>query len=257
MGFAKALQVSPSCNPHYQYQDYARAEGDLMRHPLSLLTKEVPPLGLRLDNTCILMQDIHAPFTDTCDGWLAREAHRLMVRREFDEYYEQITIALNNCRKLLELARGLKLPVTYTCLGYAPPAAPSFLQKSMGWIWDLTDDDGRFPAGLEPSNDEPVFPKAGWGSLASRDFQIYLHEHAVRNVILAGSLFDFGIRHTSYELADAGYHVLIVSDAVAALTNGADQPTRGNVAHGVTKLRTTAEIEALLCELKTRPTVWV
>jgi nicotinamidase-related amidase len=217
-----------------------------MRFPLPLLTLEVKPLHLRMDNTCLLLQDVHAPFTDHRRGWLSKEASRKVVEREFDEYFSRLELVSGNFEKLLILFRELNLPVVFTCLGYYAPENPSSLQQAMGWDWDLRGGEGKFIDPMKPIDGEMVFSKPGWGSLSSSDFKAFLHNRNLTNVILCGTLFDFGIQHSAYELVDAGHSVLIVSDAVVSSTEAADAPVRGNLGHGMTKFRTTAEVCGLL-----------
>ena len=68
--------------------------------------------------------------------------------------------------------------------------------------------------------------------------------------MLAGVPFDFGIRQTCGELADRGIGSLVVSDAVASITQTGQTYSRGNVAHGLTKLRSTGELLGLLSDLE-------
>lgn len=228
-----------------------------MRHPLPLLTNEVMPISMRLDNTCLLLQDVHVPFTDSENGWIAREATKKVVQREFDEYFAKVDTVISNCHSLLKQARQLNLLTVFTCFGYTPPALPSPLQRAMGWVWNLTEDSGDFPTVIQPLASEAIFPKPGWSSLSSSAFQTYVAEQEISNFILVGSLLDFGIQHTSYALADAGLSTLIISDAVSSLTDASDAPTRGNLGHGMTKFRTTAETILLLERLKDEKTVLI
>ena len=108
-----------------------------MRHPLTLLTKEVPALDLTPDNTCLLLQDLHAPFADPEDGWLADRARNKVLSREFDEYFDTLNRVAPNITKLINVARELGLPVVYSCLGIDPPDAPSAFQTATGWLWNL------------------------------------------------------------------------------------------------------------------------
>ena len=75
--------------------------------------------------------------------------------------------------------------------------------------------------------------------------------HSFRNIGLSppslpAHVYDFGIRQTCYELTDLGVSSLVASDAVVALTHAGQSHTSGNLAHGLTKLRSTAEILDLL-----------
>lgn len=226
-----------------------------MRHPLSLLTREVPPVPLDRSRTVLLLQDLHAPFADPDDGWLAREARRKVVSREFDEYLAQVPTVVANAARLLGAARGLGLAVHHVV--WAHQGQPGPLAEAMGWSWGLGEPDAAFPDAVAPAAGEPVHAKPGWGALASASLRRALTGGGVDAVLLAGLPFDFGIRHTCYELADAGLRTLVASDATAALTAAAEAPTRGNLAHGATKARSTDELLDLLARVPDEGCVWV
>jgi nicotinamidase-related amidase len=228
-----------------------------MRHPLSLLTREVAHVPLTATRTVLLLQDLHAPFTDAADGSLAREARRRFVTREFDEYWDGVPAAVANAGRLLAAARGLGLPVHHVVWGHRRGEAPSALQEAMGWAWDLDGPDGAFPDALRPRPGEAVHAKRGWGALTSPGLRAALADGGIEAVVLAGLPFDFGVRHSCLELADAGYRTLLASDATAALTSAAEAPARGSLAHGATKLRSTAETLDLLARVPAEGTVWV
>ena len=228
-----------------------------MRHPLSLLTREVAPVPLDQERTALVLQDLHAPFTDAREGALAREARRRGVEREFDEYWGVVPDALTNAARLLVAARGLGLTVHHVRWGVAPGDDPSDLQTAMGWTWPLAGDAAAVDERLAPADGEPVHAKPGWGAWGSPGLRAALRDARVTTVVLCGLPFDFGIRHSAYEFADAGLRTLIASDATAALTAAAEAPTRGNLAHGATKLRSTAEVLDLLGRVPAETTVWV
>lgn len=226
-----------------------------MRHPLSLLTREVAPVPLSREGTVLVLQDLHAPFADPREGWLAREARRKFVAREFDEYFAQVPIAVANAARLLEAARGLGLAVHHVV--WAHEGAPSALAAAMGWTWRLGGPDAAFPPAVAPAAGERVHAKPGWGALGAPSLRAALAAPGVEAVLLAGLPFDFGVRHTCFELADAGLRTLVASDATAALTAAAEAPTRGNLAHGASKARSTDEVLDLLARVSAEGRVWV
>jgi nicotinamidase-related amidase len=228
-----------------------------IRHPLPLITREVPALRLTRDHACLLLQDLHAPFADAPQGHLARRAREKVLTREFDEYFDALELIGPNISRVLARARELGIAVVYSCLGYLPPAEPSALQKAMGWEWDLSGEDGRFPAAWQPREGEPLFAKPGWGALGSAGLEPYLRERGIDTVILVGTMFDFGLRQTAGELTDRGFGCLIVSDAIAALTQVGRTYIGGNVLHGMTKLRSTGELLQLLANLDAQNAVLV
>jgi nicotinamidase-related amidase len=221
----------------------------VLRHPLTLLTREVRPIVLRPGTTWLLAQDLHAPFTDVEAGALAAAAAHKVVSREFDEFTDTLNLVTPNLERVLQAARTHQFGVVYSCLGYAPNELPSPFQVATGWLWQVPDDDGGFPPAFAPLPGEPVFTKPGWGALANPALVRALQQQAVESVVIIGTMFDFGIRQTCYELADRGIGCLVISDAVVPLTLAAQAATSGNLAHGLTKLRSTAEFLDLLTVL--------
>ena len=58
-----------------------------VRHPLTLVIKESLPLNLTVENTCLLLQDLHSPFMDDENGWLVNKVNQKVLMREFDDYF--------------------------------------------------------------------------------------------------------------------------------------------------------------------------
>jgi nicotinamidase-related amidase len=222
----------------------------MLRHPLPLLTREVAPLALRPGSTWLLVQDLHAPFADLEGGALARLATAKVVGREFEEYGDALRLIGPNLEALIAAARDSGLGVVYSCLGHEEGQEPSAFQAATGWCWNLDGRDGDFPVGWGPHQGESVFPKPGWGALASPGFATFLEEHEIANLVVVGAMFDFGIRQTCYELMDRGIGSLVVSDAVAPVTLAAQAHVSGNLAHGLVKLRSTAELLDLLVTMR-------
>jgi nicotinamidase-related amidase len=217
-----------------------------MRHPLTLLTDEVPGIRLEPGRSCLILQDVHNPLADARDGWLARKAAEKVLSREFDEYFETLRLVAGNFRVLAEACRAAGIAVTYVSLGLPLNGHPSAFQKATEWIWDVDGLGWGFSDDWHPNTRDHIFVKQGWGALSSPAFRAFLSEHQIQSAIVAGTFYDFGIRQTCYELTDLGVSSLVASDAVVALTHAGQSHTSGNIAHGLTKLRSTAEILDLL-----------
>lgn len=228
----------------------------LIRHPLTLVTEHVPAIPLNRSRCCLLLQDVHAALTSPVDGWLAQRARAKVLSREFAEFEGALKIMRTNLGRLTSAVRPCGIPVVYSSLGFTPPAQPSAFQRATGWTWDLSSPDGTFDPAWQPVPGEFQFSKPGWGALANPDFEAYLQRMGIETVIVAGSLFEFGIRQTCGELADRGYQPLVITDAVAALTQ-AGSVVRGQMAHGLTKLRSTGELLDLLEQVRAGEAVWV
>ena len=217
----------------------------VLRHPLTLVTRESRPVTLTAETACLLLQDLHAPFADPEHGWLARRVKRKVLTTEFDEYFELLGVISENIPKVLGAARRLGMAVVYASLGYRDDNVSAF-QRATGWQWDLKAEDGRYLPSWAPHEHELVLPKPGWSALSNPAFASYLAGSNLTNVVVMGAMLDFGISQTCLELSDRGVGSLVVSDAVAALTRAGQDYVSGNIAHGLIKLRTTGEVLDLL-----------
>lgn len=229
----------------------------IIRHPLPLLTNEVPRIALNQAQTIVLAQDVHRPFADGEAGWLAQRARAKVLTREFDEYFQALALVSPNISRVLTKARELSLQVIFSCLGHRPSTVLSTFQEASGWTWTLDEIESTFPEEWRPQSNEPIFVKPGWGATATPTLTEFLTSSDIRNVILLGTMFEFGIRQTALELADRGLGVLVVADGVVALTQAGEKQCRGKLAHGLTKLRTTAELLDLLDRLPEEGTVLI
>ena len=164
----------------------------MLRHPLTLLTQEVPPLALRPGATWLLVQDLHTPFADVEFGALARMATDKVLRREFDEFTDALQLIGPNVESVVVAAREQGLGVVYSCLGYERDDEPSLFQEATGWRWRLDGFETMFPAAWRPAVGDPVFAKPGWGALANPAFARFLEERGIENLLVAGAMFDLG-----------------------------------------------------------------
>lgn len=217
-----------------------------MRHPLTLLTAEVPAIELRPGATCLILQDVHNPLADAGNGWLARRAREKVLIREFDEYFDMLQLVSGNFRTLADACRQSGIEIVYVSLGVPAGKDASAFQQATGWTWEVDVPEWGFPEEWQPTDDEREFSKPGWGAPCSSEFVTYLRDNEIQSAIVAGTMYDYGIRETCYQLTDLGIASLVASDAVVALTHAGQAHTSGNLAHGLTKLRSTAEILDLL-----------
>ncbi len=228
-----------------------------VRHPLTLIIKETRALTLTAENTCLLLQDLHSPFTDDTDGWLVNKVNQKVLMREFDDYFHLLRLIRPNIPRVLETARRMGIRVAYSCLGHGTFESASLFQLATGLDWDLTTPHGRHPEAWRPLDNEPVYSKPGWSALANPNFVTFLATNKITNVIVMGSMLDFGLRQTCLDLSDRGIQSLIVSDASFGLTDAGHIFTADAVTHGLVKMRTTGELLLLLQTLANKGSVLI
>lgn len=217
----------------------------VLRHPLTLITKETRSLHMKSGNTCLLLQDLHSPFSDAKSGWIATRVRKKILSAEFREYFDLLALITKNIPQVLKACREQGLHVAFSSLGYRNDQI-SDLQQATGWSWDLDGIDGTYPISWRPINNEPIFSKPGWSAMSNPAFLKFLEEKGITNVLIVGCMLDYGISQTSLDLSDMGISSLLVADAVAALTRASQDYVSGNLAHGLIKLRTTAEVLGIL-----------
>ena len=217
-----------------------------VRHPLTLIIKETLPLNLKVQNTCLLLLDLHSPFMDDKDGWLVNRVNQKVLMREFDDYFHLLGLIRPNIPRILEACREMSIPVAYSCLGHWADEPASLFQQATGLDWNLSGPLGRHPEEWQPRNGEPVFSKPGWSALANPKFAAFLAENDIENVVIMGALLDFGVSQTCLHLSDHGIQSLIIGDAAFGLTDAGHTYTADSVAHGLVKIRNTGEFLLLL-----------
>ena len=173
-----------------------------------------------------------------------------VLDREFDEYFRILRLISPNITSLLITCRKQEIPILYSCLGYFPPEGPSVFQDTTGWDWDLSGPSGTFPEEWTPTGSDKVFSKPGWSALSNPGLREWIAMLHIDTVMIVGTMFDFGIRQTCVDLGDNGIGSLVLSDGVAALTQAGQEYTGNSIAHGLIKLRNTAETINLLNTLK-------
>ena len=113
------------------------------------------------------------------------------------------------------------------------------------------------PTNGSPPKTNPSSPKPGWSALANPKFAAFLDDNDIANVIIMGSMLDFGVRQTCLDLSDHGIQSLIVGDAAFGLTDAGHIYTNDAVTHGLVKTRTTGELLLLLKTLQQNGSVLI
>jgi nicotinamidase-related amidase len=214
-------------------------------------------MSISKTNTILLLQDLHAPFADVSNGLLIKKAKAKVIMREFEEYVELVNQMTPNIPLMLNACREIGIPVIYSCLGIKGKEKLPPLLDAFGWDWDLQGPLGKFDPDWEPMDKEPVFVRGGWSALTNIEFLGLLENAKIANVLVMGTLLEYGIRQTTVELGDMDISSLIISDGTAALTRFSQDFTSDSIAHGLIKLRSTGEVLDILDRCKRESSVLV
>jgi len=214
-------------------------------------------MSISKTNTILLLQDLHAPFADVSNGLLIKKAKAKVIMREFEEYVELVNQMTPNIPLMLNACREIGIPVIYSCLGIKGKEKLPPLLDAFGWDWDLQGPLGKFDPDWKPMDKEPVFVRGGWSALTNIEFLGLLENAKIANVLVMGTLLEYGIRQTTVELGDMDISSLIISDGTAALTRFSQDFTSDSIAHGLIKLRSTGEVLDILDRCKRESSVLV
>ncbi len=213
------------------------------RVPFTLATAAIPRICLRPTNTALLIQDMQRLFVDREYG-LGKVAAERGILVEFEPYYTQLEKVVENIARLKTELKKAGMPVIYTRWAYDPKkdiaAAP--LQRATGFDVSLQEEGSRIVERLQPDEEDIVVSKGGFGAFSDTELDQLLAQMNIDNLILTGVITEFGI--------NLGYHPLVISDGTASMTYATQSRTLGEMAYGLTKVRSSGELLTYLEEMK-------
>ena len=212
-----------------------------IRRPFPLVTRSVPRMSVRPENTVLLIQDMQCFLTDSQAG-IADVARHRGVSTEFDEYYEQVAAVIDNIANLREQLSGFGIPSCYTRWVRERPALMTPLQRALDILPEVDDAAAEIVEPLAPEEETDVFLKGGLGAFSSPTLSAALTERRIENIIVCGVITEFGIQATTLQAMDLGYRPLIVADCCASMTYATKEATLDGLSFGVTKVRPWREL---------------
>ena len=156
-------------------------------------------IGLR-DRPAVIVVDFSCGFTDTACALGSDLAEEIEATR-----------------RLLDAARGERIPVIFTTIGYDedlvdagiwPEKMPALSELRLGTRWVQIDERlGRRP-------DEPVVVKKGASAFFGTNLTAILAARAIDSVILCGATTSGCIRATAIDLLQHGYPTVVPRECV-------------------------------------------
>ena len=220
-----------------------------VRRPLTLVTRSVPRMSVRRENTVLLIQDMQGFLVEPETG-IAAVAGDRGVSTEFDEYFEQIPVAVANIANLRAHLADLGIPTCYTRWISDRPAVMSPLQRALDILPEAEDAAAEIIDLLTPADNPDVFDKGGMSAFSAPSFSSALIERRIENIILCGVITEFGLQATALQAMDLGYRPMIVGDCCAAMTFATNELTLDGLSFGIAKVRPWQELCYGLEELK-------
>ncbi len=212
-----------------------------IRTPFPLVTRSVPRMSVRPENTVLLIQDMQRFLADSQAGMADVARHR-GVSTEFDEYYEQVASATDNIANLRDQLAGFGIPSCHTRWVRERPALMTPLQRALDILPEADDAAAEIVEPLAPTDETDVFLKGGMGAFSSPTLSTALAERRIENLIVCGVITEFGIQATILQAMDLGYRPLLVGDCCASMTYASKDVSLDVLSFGVAKVRPWREL---------------
>lgn len=92
--------------------------------------------------------------------------------------------------------------------------------------------------------------KHNWGAFYGTDLDVQLRRRGIKTIILTGIATSIGVDTTAREAAQAGYDLILVSDAMTDVNAIAHQSTLDYIFPRLGKVRSLAEVQAVIDQAK-------
>ena len=127
-----------------------------------------------------------------------------------------------------------------------PNAPPQFKPIVSGGTWEAQVIDA-----LRPTASDYLIPKYRWSAFAQTYLDLALRTRKIDTIILAGGSTDVGIASTAFAARDLDYNLVIASDACTSPEQDNHEQFMGRIFPRMARVRTAAEIVAMLRVIKT------
>jgi nicotinamidase-related amidase len=142
------------------------------------------------------------------------------VREALREYDLRVAKAVRNGQRILEACRKKGYDIMHIKLGAQTnnPRHTAKINRKANFIVPMDSEKGRFLEGLEPVEEELVFPKTNGGAFTGTNLDFVLRNMDIENIIVIGFLTDQCVLATTIYGGDIGYDVLLINDACVGTT---------------------------------------
>lgn len=134
-----------------------------------------------------------------------------VVTTNFPSTHDMETVVANAAR-LASSFRERALPVVLTLADLNnPPAGRTQYDRPRATVPSTAL---ALSSALDADESDIVLTKSGWGAFQGTDLEETLLARGVTQVVVAGLATGFGVESTARQAYDAGFHVVLVSDAM-------------------------------------------
>ncbi len=218
------------------------------RVPFKNLAAAVPPFPLARGGAALLVLDVHR-FTADVNAGYGRLAAERGIRRELEEYYEQLQQVQVNLKRLLLGCRQRGVAVLFTRLVAHPRGGNDGVsaQARVTGFWTTGGSiEAEFLPGLAPAAGEEIIDKTAVSAFGVPETEAALGRRGVRYLVLAGVSANGAVEHTARDAGDRGFGVVVASDACAADTWALHTHVMTTLAGGLIRIRSTDAVLEML-----------
>lgn len=166
----------------------------------------------------------------------------------------------SNAMRLLTAFRKSKRPVLYTVHAYEDPSSEGGLTVRR---WKKTCLAGTPEAGifsaLRPGPGERVFRKTRYSAFSNPEFERFLREQGIEELVLAGVMTHLCVESTAREAFSKDFQTTVLADAAACPEEDLHLGSLRNLACGFSRVIKTSELLAELMPKRNgvrHPSVW-
>ncbi|MBM0171265.1 isochorismatase family protein [Altererythrobacter sp. C41] len=155
---------------------------------------------------------------------------------------------LANSIRLARACRSAGIQVVLVRVGHdaakVPPVKPVTDASFSGF--EFGPGAKEIPQELGPEDGDIVVDKYNWGAFHGTNLDIHLRRRGIRTLIVTGLVTNVGVDTTMRHAHERGYDQVMVSDAVAAMTQEEHDYTCRIIAPRLARVRTTEQVLAAI-----------
>lgn len=155
---------------------------------------------------------------------------------------------LANSVRLAQACREAGILVVLVRVGHdsAKVPHPKPITDSSFSGFQSSPDAKEIPSELGPEGGDIVVDKYNWGAFYGTNLDIHLRRRGIQTLIVTGLVTNIGVDTTMRQAQERGYDQVMVSDAVAAMTQEEHDYTLKIIAPRLARIRTTEQVLAAL-----------
>ena len=196
-----------------------------------MLYKPVPTFHMTADNTVHLILDLQKLVLEE-EGGIAKLASLKGLTSEFKDFYQSMKISLENIRTMLERCRQLGIKVIFTRIVSKTGDAADIGPHTSIWDESFPYDPDDEALIIPQKRGELVLDKVCSNPFNCTDLEDMLSDLGVKYIILCGVRSPGYLNTVSFDAADRGFGVIMVSNACFGGTPGGTSGLEGGLIRG-------------------------